>query len=127
MSSYARSTLFGAQVAEARAPVRALADVAADAGAEREAARAVAVALAARERIATAELARQLEIGVGRRDPLELHAVGVVLAAEEGLVGQRRIDEVPGVGMLVVEVADRRQEASARQIVKPCGRAVVRK
>ena len=117
----------GAQVAQARAPVRALADVAADAGTEREAARAVAVALAAGERVATAELARQLEIGVGRRDPLQLHAVGAVLAAEERLVGQRGIDEVPGVGVLVVEVADRRQEASAgdREAVRQSRRAEV--
>jgi hypothetical protein len=48
----------------------------------------------------------------GGREPFHLHAVILELAPEKRLVGERRIDEVPDVGVLLIHVADAREEAA---------------
>src|SRR5205823_3458913 len=55
----------------------------------------------------------QLEEQLGRGDPAQLHAVVVEAAAEERLVRERRVLEVPGVRVDLILVADRRQETAA--------------
>ena len=42
-------------------------------------------------------LGAELEVLVDRREPVQLHAVVAVLRAEHRLVGERVVDEVPGV------------------------------
>ncbi len=64
-----------------------------------------------REALATARLGAQFHELVDGRDPLHLHAVVVILAAEECLVGERRIEEVPHVLVLLVEIAEAGEEA----------------
>ena len=55
--------------------------------------------------------AAELDERVGGRHPFHLQAVVLVLAAEERLVDERRVVEVPDVLVLVVEIADAGQEA----------------
>src|SRR6185295_9416367 len=62
-----------------------------------------------------ADLAAELEEQVGRREPLHLQSVLPVLAAEHGLVHQWLVDEVPGVRVYFVEIAEAREEAPALQ------------
>ena len=57
----------------------------------------------------------ELDELIGRRQPGQLHAVVAVLRAEHGLVGQRVVDEVPGVRVLRVQVADAGEEAPGLQ------------
>ena len=49
---------------------------------------------------------------VGRREPPQLNAIVPELRAQHGLVGERVVDEIPGVGVLLVQVADAGEEAS---------------
>ena len=65
------------------------------------------------ERVAIAGLGAELDEQVGRRDPLELHAVLRALVAEEGLVDERLVREVPGVRVHFVQVAEAGEEAPA--------------
>ena len=62
--------------------------------------------------VAVADLGAELDELVGRRDPFQLHAVVAVLAAEERLVGERRVDEIPDVLVLLVQVAEAGEEAA---------------
>ena len=82
---------------------------------ERRHAGAVARRVAAGKAAAAAELGAELDVLVGRREPGQLHAVVAVLRAEQRLVGQRVVDEVPGVGVLRIEVADAGEEAAGLQ------------
>src|ERR1039457_620717 len=52
----------------------------------------------------------QIEVGVGRCNPLDLQAVVGELAAEKHLVRQRRVDEIPGMRVNFVQIADARIE-----------------
>src|SRR6185369_284733 len=52
-----------------------------------------------------------VQVQIGGRQPLKLHAVIGELVAQEHLVGQRRVGEVPGVGVHFVLVADGREKA----------------
>ena len=90
-----------------------IADVAADVCEQRRAVEAVAIAPRRRERIAVAGFRAELDEQVRRREPLHLQAVLRELAAEERLVDERLIDEVPGVRVHFVEIAEAREEASA--------------
>ena len=65
------------------------------------------------KRVAVAGFGAEFEEQVGRREPLHLHAVLRELPAEEGLVRERLVDEVPGVRVDLVEVADAGEEAPA--------------
>src|SRR6202008_2159454 len=75
--------------------------------------RPVLVGVAAGKAAAAPGLGAQLEEQLRRRDPAHLHAVVVEPPAEERLVGQRRILEVPGVLVDLVLVADAGEEAPA--------------
>jgi len=98
------------EIRQARAPTVACADVAAHVGEDRRRAGAIAIAVVAREVDAVPYLGAQLDEGLGRRDPFQLYAVLCELTAEERLVRERRVDEVPDVLMLLVEIADPRKE-----------------
>ena len=91
------------------------ADVAADVCKQAGRADAVLVAVGAGEILAAADLGAELHEQVGRRHPLQLQAVLAVVFAEQRLRHQRRVGEVPGVRMLLVEVADAGEEAAALQ------------
>src|SRR5207249_1898612 len=73
----------------------------------------VLVRIRSRERAPAAQFRTQLEEQVGRGDPAQLHAVVVEAAAEERLVHERRVLEVPSVRVDLILVADRRQETAA--------------
>ena len=66
-----------------------------------------------REAVAVAGLGAELDEQVGGREPLHLHAVLPRLAAEHRLVDERLVDEVPGVRVHFVEIAEAREEAAA--------------
>ena len=68
-----------------------------------------------REGIAAEHLATEFKKLPGRRQPAQLHAVVVVLVVEEDTIGQRLVGEVPGVGVLLVEVADPREKPPGAQ------------
>src|SRR5581483_3560540 len=85
---------------ETRAPTVARADIPAHMPEYRCRPGPVLVAVAAGKRASAAELGAELEKQVGRREPPDLRAVIAELRAEEGLVGERRVDEVPGVRVL---------------------------
>src|SRR5688572_11849240 len=65
------------------------------------------------EAVAVAGFRAELEEQIRGRQPLHLQAVLAVLTAEHGLVDQRLVDEVPGMRMDFVEIAEAREEASA--------------
>ena len=65
------------------------------------------------KRVAVAGFRAELEEQIGRREPFHLHAVLLELSAEERLVGERLIDEVPRVRVHFVEIAEAGEEASA--------------
>src|SRR2546427_13081257 len=67
----------------------------------------------ARESPPLAELGSELDEQIGRRHPAQLHTIVVEAAAEERLVRERRVLEVPGVLVDLILVADRRQETAA--------------
>ena len=79
-------------------------------------------------RVAVAGLGAELEEQVGRRKPLELQAVLSALPAEERLVHERLIDEVPGMRVDFVQVAEAREETTAleREAAGSAMRAEVR-
>src|SRR5215471_15897587 len=89
---------------------------------------AVLVAIVPWKRPAAADLATQFHVGLRRRDPFELEAVVLILAAEERLVHERSIEEVPGVLVLIVEISDRGEKAAEfrRQPVRRGGVKAVR-
>ena len=72
---------------------------------------AVLVVVGAGESAPAAGFRAEFEEQVGWRKPPDLHAIVTQLVAEESLVRQRRIGKIPGVGMLLVHVADAREEA----------------
>src|SRR5690348_16970878 len=98
---------------EARAPARGVADVSADVREQRRAVESIAVALGAGEPVAAAGFRAELEEGVGGREPLHLHTVLRELAAEERLIDERLIDEVPRVRVNFVEIAEAGEEPAA--------------
>jgi len=57
----------------------------------------VLVVGAGRSGLAAAKLCAELDEVVERRKPGQLHAVVAVLRTEQGLVGKRVVDEIPGV------------------------------
>jgi hypothetical protein len=63
--------------------------------------------------VAIAALGAELDEEVRRRDPLDLHAVLRALVAEEGLVDERLVREIPGMRVHFVEVAEAGEEAPA--------------
>ena len=108
--------ILGVQVEPRRAgaPARVVADVAADVREQRRAVQAVADCAASPGNASPLPALRaELEEQVRRREPLDLHAVLRALAAEERLVDERLIDEVPGMRVHFVEVAEAREEAPA--------------
>ena len=70
----------------------------------------VLVAIGAGESRAVADFAAELDEKVGRRDPFHLQPVVLVLAAEERLIDERRVVEIPRVLVHVIEIPDARQE-----------------
>ena len=80
---------------------------------QRGAVEAVALEPRGGETVAVAGLRAELEEQIRGRQPLHLHAVLPELPAEHGLVDQRLIDEVPGMRMDFVEIAEAGEEASA--------------
>src|SRR5690242_10176066 len=98
---------------QAGAPARRVADVAAGMGEERRAVQPVPIAMRAWEAIAVAGLGTDLEEGVGGREPLHLQAILCELAAEERLIHEWLVDEVPRVRVDLVEIAEPREEPSA--------------
>ena len=109
------SLAFASSIDSAGAPAVAVADVAADVRRQREHAGAVAARVAARKAASAPDLDAELDVLVDRRQPAQLQAVVAVLRAEHRLVGERAVDEVPGVRVLRVEIADAREEASRLQ------------
>ena len=85
------------------------------------------IPVAARTREASPSPARrELDEEIGRRHPLDLHAVLRTLVAEKGLVDERLVREVPGMRVHFVEVAEtgKRSAALGREAA---GSDVVRK
>src|SRR4051794_17070027 len=70
---------------------------------------------ACRESIAAEQLAAELDELPGRRQPAKLHAVIIVLVVQEHPIRQCLVGEIPGVGMLLVEIADAREEAAGTE------------
>src|SRR6185369_15646411 len=91
---------------EAGAPAGVVADVAAQVREQRDSIEAVLLQPRRREAVAVADLGAELEEQVGRREPLHLQSVLPVLAAEHGLIHQWLVDEVPGVRVYFVEIAE---------------------
>ena len=56
---------------------------------------------------ANVNAAPELDKAIQWRQPLQLQSVRLVLASEHGLINQRRIDEIPNMGMLTVQIAGR--------------------
>src|SRR6185369_8048182 len=112
----------GVEHRQTRAPAAAGAEVAAHVSIYRTGTCAIARVVAARERPAAPELGARLQEQVGGRQPAQLQAVIPKLVSEKGLISQRGIDEVPGVRMLLVEVADAR-EVAARLEGEPIAQA----
>src|SRR5690606_990673 len=73
---------------------------------------AVAGAAAGREAVAPAEFGTQAEVLSRRRQPAQLHAILAQLPAQEGLVGQRGVGKIPGMGMLAIHITHPREEAA---------------
>src|SRR5437660_933555 len=73
----------------------------------------VAVRIARGEAAPAAELGAELDQEIRWRNPFQLHPVVVQPAAEERLIRQRRILEIPGVLVDLVLVGDARKEAAA--------------
>src|SRR5690242_19313946 len=76
-------------------------------------AEAVLASVASGEGAPSAGFEAEVEIQVGRCDPLHLHAVVGELVAEERLHDERRVGEIPGVRVQLVLVADTGKEASS--------------
>ncbi len=95
------------------APGRGFADVAARVREQRRAVESIGGAPCPRECLAIAGLGAQLEEELRRRNPLELQAVLRPLTAEERLVNERLVDEVPGVCVELVQVAEAGEETPA--------------
>src|SRR6185503_18334755 len=100
---------------EPRAPRGACTDVPAYVAEQAPHVRSVAVAVGSGESATTPELGSELDEKIGRRQPAKLHAIVVEPPAEERLVRERRVLEVPGVLVDLVLVADSRQETPALQ------------
>ena len=97
----------------AGAPICGVSEIAADVREERRAVQAIALAPRARKRVAIAGLGTKLDEQVSRRNPLELHAVLRALVAEECLVDERLVREIPGVSMDFVQVTEAGEESPA--------------
>src|SRR5581483_1842373 len=69
-----------------------------------------------REILAAEDLAAELEEKIERRHPAQLHAVVAVLIAEERLVSERPVDEVVGMRVVAVEIADVRVEPAGAHV-----------
>jgi len=77
---------------------------------------AAVLRVAARIVLAAERFAAELEVRVGRRDPAQLRAVVAVLVAEERLIRERTVDEIVGVRVVAVEIADVREEAAGARL-----------
>ena len=71
----------------------------------------VAGALGPWELLPSRHFGAEFEKQVGGGDPAQLDTVVLQPRAEEGLVNQRCISEIPFMGMLLVEITDAGQEA----------------
>src|SRR4030095_15452796 len=101
----------GLQIGQAGTRASARADVATEVHVRVAVAGTVLVAIGAGKTLGTADFAAELDEKVGRRDPFHLPPVVLVLAAEESLVDERRVVEIPCVLVDVVEIADAGEEA----------------
>ena len=103
----------GAQVRRPRAPGRTGTDVAAQMREQVAGTEAVPAAPAvgpARKPEAASELDAKIKIQIRGCDPLYLHSILAELVAKEHFVRQRRVREIPCVGVCLVQVADAREE-----------------
>src|SRR5690349_8668396 len=64
------------------------------------------------EGVAAEQFAAELDELPRRRQPAKLDAIIVVLVVEEDPVGQRLVGKVPGMRMLLIEIADPREETA---------------
>ena len=82
----------------------------------------VRVALSARETAPAARLRSEFDEHIRRRQPAQLRTVLPELPAQERLIDQRLIDEVPIVRMDLVQIADAREKPPAldREAVVEC-------
>ena len=64
------------------------------------------LAPAAGKRSTTQQLTTQLQIEIGGGNPTDLHTVIDQLITEEAAIDQWRIDKIPGVAMLLIEITD---------------------
>ena len=94
-------------------PADRIAEVTTDVPEQRDGVEVVAVLARAGKRVAIAGFGAELEEQVGRREPLHLQAVLPELSPEERLVRERLVDEIPGVRVHLVQVADAGEEAAA--------------
>src|SRR5215469_12717168 len=94
----------GIEPRPAHAPAGGVAHVASQVRKQRIAPQGVRIPLSTREAAAAAGFRTELDEVVGGREPADLYAVLRQLAAEEHLVDQRLIDEVPVVRVNLVEV-----------------------
>src|SRR5205823_9669182 len=105
----------GAQPRQAGAVAAALVDVAAGMSEQAVRAEPNMRRAAGREGVAAEQFAAELDELPGRREPPKLYAIIVVLIVDEDPVGQRLIGKVPGMRMLLVELADAGEEATSPQ------------
>ncbi|MFD2270200.1 hypothetical protein ACFS07_01305 [Undibacterium arcticum] len=66
------------------------------------------IPIIARKGGAAAHFQTDFKEPLGGRQPFDLNAIRLVLATKESLIRQRRIDEIPRMRVLAIEVADRR-------------------
>ena len=110
---------FGAQPRQAGAVAAALVDVAAGMGEQTMRAEPNMRRAAGREGVAAEQFAAKFDELAGRGEPAKLHTAIVVLVVEKDPVRQRLIGKVPGMRMLLVEIADAGEEAARPQGQSP--------
>ena len=100
----------------ADAPTVLDADVIADMREQHTGTGAILDAVRAGEAAPAPKFSANLDEGVGRRQPLELHAVLAQLVFPQRGICQRLIDEIPGVGMLLIEITQPGEIAAKLEI-----------
>src|SRR5262249_4587455 len=91
----------------------ALTDVAAGMGEQTVAAKADMGRASCREGVAPKHLAAELDELPGWREPAQLYPIIVILGVEKYSVRQRLVGKIPGVRMLLVQIADTGEEPAS--------------
>ncbi len=101
---------------QAGAPALLDADIVADVREQGTCAAAVLRGIRAGVAAALADFSAHLDEHIGRCQPFELHAVLIQLVAPQYRIHQRLIDKIPGVGMLLIQITQPREEAAELEV-----------